>query len=174
MFSVIAVYIHPRYSNYVPITKKRALSNEKLFREFVCHEVQWICVRPGNWTLRAKFIVCALYLVSLPLSQRWNEKISGSPDTSVRRVLALRTEETACRYGGPLRISWQGFTDTPDILHHLREGSAGRNTPHSIRYDVSKFSQRCWWRRLTSRIWRRVGWQVSTFRIKMSPHSSGY
>jgi hypothetical protein len=141
MFSMIAVYIQPRYSNYVPIKKERALSNEKLFREYECHRVHWICARPGSWTFRTKFIVCALYLVSLPPPtpphpQRWNEKISGSPDTSVRRVLALRSKKTACQYGGQLRISWQKFTDTPDLLHHLRAGSAERKTPHSTRFDV--------------------------------------
>jgi len=105
----------------------------------VCHEVQWISVsdqEAEHFEPNSSCALCVWYHFHPP-TLKW--KISGSPDNSVRHVLALRTEETACRYGGQLRISWKGCPDTPDLLLHLRGGSAGRKTPQRLRFDVRNF-----------------------------------
>jgi len=59
MFGMIAVYIQSRYSNYFSI-KKTALSNEKLFREYVTKYSESLCqtrkLNISNQIHRVRFV----------------------------------------------------------------------------------------------------------------------
>jgi hypothetical protein len=136
-FSIIALYILARYSNYVSIEEKQP-SDENPFSEFIgpVRSTANPCVRPERRTFGTKFMVCVSNLVSF--SRRTLErKISGSPVTTPRRGASSGCgwRRRSADMQGSCGYTEQGFADTPDLLHH-HGGSCGSETPLNAASDV--------------------------------------